>query len=156
MQDTIVRAHSQGKRMTAQRRLILETLQSIQGHPTAEEVYKLVKPKAPRLHLSTVYRTMRWLEEEGLVSSLWLENDRRQERFDTSIPSQHHHFVCSVCKEVIEFDSPDLACIQAKFEQEHEVAVETASLVFYGLCRNCLAAELGLENQPAKPLREET
>jgi Fur family transcriptional regulator, ferric uptake regulator len=156
VQDTLKRAHSPGRRMTAQRRLILETLQSIQGHLTAEEVYKLVKPHAPRLHLSTVYRTMRWLEEEGLVSSLWLEDDRRQERFDTSIPSQHHHFVCSVCKEVIEFDSSDLARIQAKFEQEHGVAVETASLVFYGLCRRCFAAESGLENQPAKFLREET
>jgi Fe2+ or Zn2+ uptake regulation protein len=99
---------------------------------------------------------MRWLEEEGLVGSLWLENDRRQERFDTSIPSQHHHFVCSVCKEVIEFDSLDLARIQAKFEQEHGVAVESASLVFYGLCRRCLAAGPGLESRPAKPLREET
>jgi Fur family transcriptional regulator, ferric uptake regulator len=142
--------------MTAQRRLILETLQSIQGHPTAEDVYKLVKPHAPRLHLSTVYRTMRWLEEEGLVSSLWLENDRRQERFDTSFPSQHHHFVCSICKEVIEFDSPDLARFQAQFEQEHGVGVESASLVFYGRCRHCLAAEPDPESQPANPLREET
>jgi Fur family transcriptional regulator, ferric uptake regulator len=151
VQDTLKRAHSQGKRMTAQRRLILETLQSIQGHPTAEEVYKLVKPHAPRLHLSTVYRTMRWLEEEGLVGSLWLEGDRRQERFDTSFPSQHHHFVCSRCKELIEFDSQDLTRIQNQFEQEHGAEVESASLVFYGLCRRCLAAGPGLESQPATP-----
>jgi Fur family ferric uptake transcriptional regulator len=156
VEETIERAHSQGKRMTAQRRLIFETLQSIQGHPTAEEVYALVKPRAPRLHLSTVYRTMHWLEEEGLVSSLWLEDDRRQERFDTSFPSEHHHFVCSRCKEVIEFDSPDLARIQAQFEQAHSVHVESASLVFYGLCRNCLAADGFLDKDQATPKREET
>jgi Fe2+ or Zn2+ uptake regulation protein len=156
VQDTIKLAHSQGKRITAQRRLILETLQSIQGHPTAEEVYQLAKPQSPRLHLSTVYRTMRWLEEEGLVSSLWLENDRRQERFDTSLPSPHHHFVCSRCKEVIEFDSPDLSRIQSQFELEHGVHVETASLIFYGLCCRCTETDAGRENPSANPMREET
>jgi Fe2+ or Zn2+ uptake regulation protein len=155
MQDAIKKAHSQGRRMTAQRRLILKTLQSIQGHPTAEDVYQKVKPLAPRLHLSTVYRTMRWLEEEGLVSSLWLEDDRRQERFDTSSPSGHHHFVCSRCKQVIEFDSPDLARIQDQFEQEHGVCVETASLVFYGLCRHCLETSSDFDSHHASCLRGE-
>lgn len=155
MKDVIKRAHSQGRRMTAQRRLILKTLQSIQGHPTAEEVYQMVKPDAPRLHLSTVYRTMRWLEEEGLVSSLWLEDDRRQERFDTSSPSGHQHFVCSRCKRVIEFDSPELDRIQAQFEQEHGVCVESASLVFYGLCPHCLESGSDLNSQHASSLRGE-
>lgn len=145
-----------GRRMTAQRRLILETLHNIQGHPTAEEVYKLVKPQSPRLHLSTVYRTMRWLEEEGLVSSLWLEGERRQERFDTSLPTEHHHFVCSHCKQVIEFDTPDLASIQTRIEQEHGSYIESASLVFYGICRQCKAAGCGTESGKATPLREDS
>jgi Fur family transcriptional regulator, ferric uptake regulator len=124
--------------MTEQRRLILETLKSVQGHPTAEELYQLVKQQAPNLHLSTVYRTMRWLEQEGMVNSLWLDDERRQERFDTSYSSEHHHFVCTRCKQVVEFDSQDLLHIQHQYEQEHGVQVENASLVFYGLCQACL------------------
>jgi Fe2+ or Zn2+ uptake regulation protein len=129
---------TQGKRMTEQRRLILETLKSVQGHPTAEELHQLVRQRAPGLHLSTVYRTMRWLEEEGMINSLWLEEDRRQERFDTSFAPEHHHFVCTSCKEVVEFDSSELLRIQEKYEQEQGVKVGNASLVFYGLCRRCL------------------
>jgi Fe2+ or Zn2+ uptake regulation protein len=124
--------------MTEQRRLILETLKSVKGHPTAEELHQLVRRRSPGVHLSTVYRTMRWLEEEGMVNSLWLEEDRRQERFDTSFTTDHHHFVCTSCKQVVEFDSPELARIQALYEQEQGVNVENASLVFYGLCRQCL------------------
>ncbi len=138
MQETKLRIQTQGKRMTEQRRLILETLKSVQGHPTAEELHQLVRRRAPGLHLSTVYRTMRWLEEEGMVNSLWIEEDRRQERFDTSFTTDHHHFVCTSCKQVVEFDSQELARIQAQYEQEQGVKVENASLVFYGLCRHCL------------------
>jgi Fe2+ or Zn2+ uptake regulation protein len=138
VQETKFHIQTQGKRMTEQRRLILETLRSVQGHPTAEELHQLVRRRAPSLHLSTVYRTMRWLEEEGMVNSLWLEEDRRQERFDTSFTTEHHHFVCTSCKKVVEFDSPELAHIQAQYEQEQGVKVENASLVFYGLCRQCL------------------
>jgi len=156
VQNPDIATRSPGRRMTAQRRLILETLQLVQGHPTAEEVYKLVKPQAPRLHLSTVYRTMRWLEEEGLVSSLWLEGDRRQERFDTSLPTEHHHFVCSHCKQVIEFDTPDLASIQTRIEQEHGCQIESASLVFYGICRQCHEAGSGTESGNPIPLREDS
>lgn len=138
MLETKNRILTQGKRMTEQRRLILETLKSVQGHPTAEELYRLVKQQAPSLHLSTVYRTMRWLEEEGMVNSLWLEDDRRQERFDTSYSNEHHHFVCTHCKQVVEFDSQDLLRIQDQYEHEHGVQVANASLVFYGLCQACL------------------
>lgn len=138
MQATKYYVPTQGKRMTEQRRLILEALNTMQGHPTAEELHQLVKKHAPNLHLSTVYRTMRWLEEEGMVNSLWLEEDRRQERFDTSFSTDHHHFVCTRCKIVVEFDSPELEHIQTRYEQEHGVKVENASLVFYGLCRQCL------------------
>jgi Fe2+ or Zn2+ uptake regulation protein len=133
--------------MTEQRRLILETLKSVQGHPTAEELHQLVKRRAPGLHLSTVYRTMRWLEEEGLINSLWLEEERRQERFDTSFMTEHHHFVCTRCKQVVEFDSPELDHIQAAYEQEQGVKVENASLVFYGLCRPCLLEMQGSGNR---------
>ena len=138
MQDTKFLIPTQGKRMTEQRRLILETLKSVKGHPTAEELHQLVRRQAPGVHLSTVYRTMRWLEEEGVVNSLWLEEDRRQERFDTSFTTDHHHFVCTICKQVVEFDSPELTHIQNQYEQEQGVKVENASLVFYGLCRQCL------------------
>jgi Fe2+ or Zn2+ uptake regulation protein len=138
MQEISHRIQAQGKRMTEQRRLILETLKTVQGHPTAEELYQLVKQRAPNLHLSTVYRTMRWLEEEGMVNSLWLDDERRQERFDTSYSNEHHHFVCTRCKQVVEFDSQDLLHIQDQYEQEHGVQVENASLVFYGLCQTCL------------------
>lgn len=131
------RLHSQGGRMTAQRRLILEALVRSGDHPTAEEVYSLVKQDDPNLHLSTVYRTLRWLEAEDLVSTRLFKEDRRQERFDAALPSEHHHFMCVKCKSVIEFDTDLIAAIKDQFEKDTGASVEYGSIVLYGLCPDC-------------------
>jgi Fe2+ or Zn2+ uptake regulation protein len=136
MNETIAHLRSQGGRMTVQRRLILDTLESFSGHPTAEEIYALAKQKAPKLHLSTVYRTIRWLEQEGKVSVRRFDEDNRQDRFDYT-PFEHHHFQCTYCKGVIEFESPLMDEIINSFEEQLRASVETASLILYGKCKKC-------------------
>ena len=137
IQEARQRLHTRGGRMTAQRALILSTLDSLDTHPTADELHALAARQDPSLHLSTVYRTLHWLEEEGLVSSRRFDENRRQDRFDPMLPSQHHHFLCSVCGSVIEFDHPQIPAIQADFERRHSARVDSISLVFYGLCARC-------------------
>jgi Fe2+ or Zn2+ uptake regulation protein len=128
-----------GGRMTAQRRLILETLDGLNGHPTAEELHDLLKPQSPDLNLSTIYRTLRWLEKERLVGSRWFGADR-QERFDLASPAEHHHFLCSECQTVVEFHSRDIERLKKQFEKEYGVEVEFASVTLHGVCSGCRAA----------------
>jgi Fe2+ or Zn2+ uptake regulation protein len=123
--------------MTAQRRLILETLETLGCHPTAEDLFAEVHQQDPSLSLSTVYRTLRWLEGEGLVSARRFDEERRQERFDPVLPAEHHHFLCTLCKLVIEFEDPLIDSIKAGFEGETGSLVESASVTLYGLCSQC-------------------
>jgi Fe2+ or Zn2+ uptake regulation protein len=127
-----------GGRMTAQRRLILEVLATSPDHPTAEEIYRRARESDSALHLSTVYRTLRWLEEEGLVSPRWFEDERRQERFDTLVDSEDHfHFRCRVCNEIIEFSDPLIDQVKAGYERLFGGRVESATLTLYGTCERC-------------------
>jgi Fe2+ or Zn2+ uptake regulation protein len=128
---------SQGGRMTIQRRLILETLENMSTHPSAEDLYSIVSQRDPDIHLSTIYRTLRWLEREGLISSRWFEEERRQERFDPAIPVDHHHFLCTHCKRVIEFGFPLVDEIVQQFERETGAQIESTTVVLYGLCKDC-------------------
>lgn len=137
VQESKRRLHARGGRMTAQRRLILEALDQSSDHPTAEELFAIVNRQDSNLNLSTVYRTLRWLEQEGLVSTRIFAGDRRQERFDAALPSEHHHFVCNECKSVIEFDSPLFDQIKAQFEAQSNTTVQYGSIVLYGLCDRC-------------------
>ena len=131
------RLRTQGGRMTAQRRLILETLETLSGHPTAEQVFHIARQRDPALNLSTVYRTLRWLEQENLVSTRLFAEGRRQERFDAALPSEHHHFMCTDCKRVIEFDTDLIETIKSRFEAETGARVATGAIMLYGLCETC-------------------
>jgi len=137
------RLHAEGGRMTAQRRLILETLAACKDHPTAEEIYDFARAAEPTLHLSTVYRTLRWLEEEGLVSPRWFEDERRSERFDpvSQDARDHDHFRCRICNTIIEFTDPAIDEHIAEFQRSTGAHVENATFTLYGVCRNCLSAE---------------
>lgn len=123
--------------MTSQRRIIVDALEEMSGHPTADELYEFVRERLPGLHLSTVYRTLRWLEHEGKVSSRRFEEDSRQERFDYADSIDHHHFQCTLCRNVIEFDSPFVDGVINDFEQHSGAHVENVSLMLYGICRDC-------------------
>jgi len=131
--------HASGGRMTAQRRLILETLARCSDHPTAEEIYRRVRSQVPDINLSTVYRTLRWLEELGVIGTTRFEGERPQERFDPAIHENpdHHHFRCRLCNTIIEFPAPLLDLVKKDFLQHYGGSIESASLIFYGLCDEC-------------------
>lgn len=126
--------------MTSQRQLILQVLETLDSHPSAEELFEIARQQDISLNLSTVYRTLRWLEQEGLVRSRWFENsDRlaRGSRFDKAQPVEHHHFVCTACGTVIEFDTQNAEKIKLEFEHLYHACIENVSVIVYGLCASC-------------------
>jgi Fur family transcriptional regulator, ferric uptake regulator len=135
----VLRLH--GGRMTGQRRLILETLDRMGGHPTAEQIYDAVRRRDETINPSTIYRTLGWLAEAGLVNPRRLEPGLRREQFDPALPGEHHHFVCTRCGRVIEFAAEQIEQIKKGFARQQGVAIERASLTLYGVCAECLERE---------------
>lgn len=82
------------QRQTRQRQLILETLRGLQTHPTADEIYQLVRRQMPNVSLGTVYRNLERLSADGLVRKIHGEGGSR--RFDGDL-SPHHHARCRKC-----------------------------------------------------------
>lgn len=142
---------ARGGRMTAERRLILEALETAGGHPTAEELHARIKPLHPDLNLSTVYRTLRWLEGQGLVGAQRFSEDQRGDRFDPTLPAEHHHIVCLKCKQVIEFNHPIVEQLKRQLEAETGVLIESASIVLNGICTSCLLFEEGAGGEVIHP-----
>jgi Fe2+ or Zn2+ uptake regulation protein len=132
-----------GGRMTAQRRVILEALDTLDGHPTAEQVYQAVASRDETINLSTVYRTLGWLAENGLIRPRRLrtgESDRCQ-RFEPAPPAEHHHFVCTRCGQVIEFESPHIERVKGEISGQITATIERATLTLYGVCCDCRVLE---------------
>lgn len=141
-----------GGRMTRQRRIILAAISTCSDHPTAEEIYQAAQSADPTLNLSTVYRTLRWLEQESLITSRHFEGEPHQDRFDpVAEPGiDHYHFRCTRCARIIEFDAPLLEQVKRAFSRQHGGQVTSASLILYGLCAECSTAAAN-HSQPNCP-----
>lgn len=131
------RIRTSNRRMTTQRRLILDSLQALDIHPTAEELLDRVQEHDPSIHLSTIYRTLRWLEAEGLIQARVFNDYRRTERFDPAVTGEHYHFVCRRCNTVMEFNNLLVNAVKAQFELHSGAQVDFGSVILYGLCAAC-------------------
>ncbi|NJB69048.1 Fur family ferric uptake transcriptional regulator [Desulfobaculum xiamenense] len=126
------------KRMTRQRMIILEELRKVTSHPTADELYELVRERLPRVSLGTVYRNLEVLSETGEI--LKLESAGSQKRFDGDT-SEHYHVRCTCCGRVGDVDvSGDVALPDLANFRCEGFSLSRASLEFYGLCDDCRAA----------------
>ena len=90
---------SEHHRMTRQRRVILEELRRLSTHPTADEMYGIVRKRIPKISLGTVYRNLEMLAETGTIRIV--RTCGRQMRFDADL-SDHVHAVCVRCGKVID------------------------------------------------------
>lgn len=130
-------SHQRGERMTSQRRNILDTLEAMPGHPTAEELYERVRQSDASIHLSTVYRTLRWLESLGVICHRHFADDRNPDRFDAGPHTDHYHFRCQTCGKIMEFDQPLVDDIKARYAEKTGATIDNVDLTLYGTCAAC-------------------
>lgn len=124
---------SKDMRLTNQRKLILKQLQSVTSHPTADEMYDMVRQHMPRISLGTVYRNLEVLSSLGLVRKL--DNAAGQKRFDGDM-SRHHHIRCDQCGKVGDiFNAPDISGVEQGLDTDFVITGH--SLEFSGLCAQC-------------------
>lgn len=133
------------QRMTKQRRIILEELRKLTSHPTADELYEIVRERLPRVSLGTVYRNLEVLSESGEI--LKLESAGSQKRFDGNA-REHLHVRCMHCGRVGDVEAvadvkmPDLGIFKCEC-----FSITRAALEFYGICDHCrkeVENELGM------------
>ena len=121
-------------RLTPQRQVILEELAKVKTHPTANEVYDMVRKRLPRIGLGTVYRNLELMADNGMI--LKLEVGGSQKRFDATT-ELHYHIRCTSCGRVddIEFSAmPQLDQLAAN-SSDYEVLGH--HIEFSGICESC-------------------
>ena len=135
-------------RMTKQRRIILDTMKSVTSHPTADQVFQMVRKRLPHVSLATVYRNLEILSESGEIQKL--EPGCTLKRFDGN-PSEHSHIRCIRCDRIA--DVPMVPGLEVDLEQVNAADFEIIGyrLEFLGICPQCLgksesAAEQGPQN----------
>lgn len=129
-----------GYTLTSQRRAVLEALKEFKGHPSAEEVYLVVKKRNPKVALGTVYQALSVLEEIGLIQAKhWSESPVR---YDLNT-APHYDIRCTECGEVAEIPSVEFEDLATRIQENTPFQVTSTSLVIEGICPDCLSVGLG-------------
>ena len=93
-----------GLKMTGQRRLIARVLSEAEDHPDVEELYRRASALDARISVATVYRTVRLLEEKGILERRDFGGGRA--RYDPTDRGHHHHLIDVDTGKVLEFEDP--------------------------------------------------
>lgn len=121
-------------RLTPQRQIILEELSKVKTHPTANEVYDMVRKRLPRIGLGTVYRNLDLMAENGLI--LKLEVGGTQKRFDATT-DLHYHIRCTKCGRVDDVDMDVLPQIDQAAVNATDYQILGHHIEFTGICESC-------------------
>ncbi|PST17261.1 transcriptional repressor [Mesorhizobium plurifarium] len=105
-----------GVRVTRQRAAILKILAEAEDHPDASELHRRAKEIDATVSLSTVYRTLSALEQQGVVQRHAFENATA--RFETADAPHHDHLIDIETGDVIEFRSDKIEQLQAEIAAE--------------------------------------
>lgn len=126
-----------GGRMTSQRELIIDILDSAHQHLDAEALYRLAHQQDENISLATVYRTLNMLEEAGLVQQRYISRDHERKYYEPVHVEEEYHFTCRRCRKVIAFQSELVDEIKRRLEAELNIQVINACVCFDGLCPDC-------------------
>jgi Fe2+ or Zn2+ uptake regulation protein len=123
-----------GHRMTQQRKTILDILNNAKMHPSADEIYEMVKQKLPRISLGTVYRNLEVLSKLGVIQVLELSGSLK--RFDWD-PNKHYHIRCIRCDRVENAPIAPMRQLENKLYKSTIFEIIGHNLEFTGLCPKC-------------------
>jgi Fur family transcriptional regulator, ferric uptake regulator len=116
-------------RMTRPRRIIVDLLDSAQDHPDVVELHRRASQVDPRISLSTVYRTVKMLEERGAVARHQFGDGRA--RYETNAAVHHDHLINVEDGGVIEFRSEEIERLQEEIARQHGFSIVSHRLEIY-------------------------
>ena len=120
-----------GYRLTAPRRALLDAVQALGDHFTAEGLLAAT----PEVGRATVFRTLRLLQDVGTLCQVVLDDGTLEYRLTSG--GHHHHIVCSACGAVNDFSSCDIQELLDELARRTGYDIESHRLEVYGRCSRC-------------------
>ena len=122
------------KRNTIQRRLVLEAVNLLQNHATAEEIYDEIVREHPHISRGTVYRNLKQLSEAGEIRKL--EVPGGADRYDHRTFS-HYHVRCVKCGRVFDVEMDYIEHLEQSIRDDHGFIINGHDIMFRGICPEC-------------------
>lgn len=116
--------------MTGQRRLIARVLSEAEDHPDVEELYRRALALDSRISIATVYRTVRLLEEKGILERRNFGEGRA--RYDPTDRGHHYHIIDVDSGRVIEFADEAFERLAEETARRHGMSLVGHKIELFG------------------------
>ncbi|HAF14216.1 MAG TPA: transcriptional repressor [Blastocatellia bacterium] len=123
-----------GEKLTRQRDAVLQVIRERADHPTANEIFQAARLRLPTISYATVYNSLRFLKEAGLVHEIKFGDSAS--RYDRET-DRHDHAICTGCGKLVDFDLPQAAELMVVAARKSKFKPESVHLTLRGLCPDC-------------------
>lgn len=127
--DLEIAIRNSGLKLTKQRIALLRATMNSDDHPNANELHARAREFEPTVSLSTAYRTLAVLEEQGVV--LRHEFMNMASRFELANKPHHDHLINVDTGEVVEFRSKKIEQLQLEIAREMGIELVAHRLELY-------------------------
>lgn len=126
--------HARGFRLTPQRYTILNVLLDAGAHLSPLEVFQRASAQLPGLTEPTVYRTLSFLAEQGLIMAAHMGSGQLVYEASDHI---HHHLICRSCSGSIQIAHDALQELYDRLYAETGFRADSSHVTLFGLCPEC-------------------
>ena len=120
--------------LTPQRRAVLRVVAESAEHLTANEIFEAARRELPGISFATVYNSLKYLKEAGLVREI--NFGKGSSRYDRET-ARHDHAVCSRCGKLVDFDLAETPLLIRAAARRSRFKPESIHLTLVGLCPDC-------------------
>lgn len=123
-----------GVGLTKQRQAVLRVIRESDGHLTANEVFEDARRLLPGISFATVYNSLRYLKQEGLIGDVRFGTDAA--RYDRKL-TRHDHALCNKCGKLVDLELSIPSELIEEASALSKFNAESVELTLRGLCPEC-------------------
>lgn len=116
--NIIAMIKDKGLKVTPQRVAVLEALYSSDLHPSAEDIYAIVKQQSPNIAVATIYKILDSFAENKIIRRISTDNDVM--RYDRQT-DQHHHLYSGESGRIEDYHDSDINSILNDYFKERNI-----------------------------------
>ena len=120
--------------LTRQREVVLRVVRETEEHLTAADIFAAARELLPSISFATVYNSLRYLKDAGLVHEITFGN--AASRYDRET-ARHDHAVCTQCGKLLDFDLAETSKLMQLAARRSRFKPQSIHLTLYGLCPDC-------------------
>ena len=121
-------------KLTPQREAVFQVILEREDHPTASDIFAAARQRLPGISYATVYNSLRYLKEAGLV--LEIKFGDSSSRYDRET-DRHDHAICQCCGKLVDFHLPETAQLMQAAARKSKFKAQSVHLTLRRICPDC-------------------